>query len=153
MADKMPTVEEIEVMADFMLGFDPGFHNEKYVLSMHNKCAVMLRTIAEHMRKSEPVAEVVEQDTKYHGYARAIKHLYPRSRVGWRNNLLAPGTKLYTTPLAEAEDARRYRWLRSHSVFANDSMRELWFDRSLDRGGMEELDKSIDAEMKGEGHG
>ena len=28
--------------------------------------------------------------------------------------------------------AERYRWLREHFRFANDSMRELWFDPALE---------------------
>ena len=49
-------------------------------------------------------------------------------------------------------DAERYRWLREHFRFANDSMRELWFDPALepdDAGLPVDLDQGIDAAMKG----
>jgi hypothetical protein len=49
--------------------------------------------------EQEPVAEVVEQDIKHHGYARAIKHLTA--------DLLPVGTKLYTHP--SRQDVRSYR--------------------------------------------
>lgn len=44
-------------------------------------------------------------------------------------------------------DAERYRWLRIHFKFANDSTREIWFDGDtlVDEPG--ELDDSIDAAM------
>ena len=45
--------------------------------------------------KEEPVAEVVEQDTSHHGYARAIRHLTP---VETKDDLLPVGAKLYTHP-------------------------------------------------------
>ena len=50
------------------------------------------------------------------------------------------------------KDAERYRWLREHFRFANDSMRELWFDPALepdDAGLPVDLDQGIDAAMKG----
>ena len=93
---------------------------------------------------------------------------------------LPPGTKLYTTAPAgagdavdaaiaareraydnrdmalqaaehDADDAVRYRWLREHFRFGNDSMREIWFDAMLapDDGG--DLDATIDACRKGDG--
>ena len=49
-------------------------------------------------------------------------------------------------------DAERYRWLREHFRFANDSMRELWFDQALepdDAGVPVDLDQQIDAAMNG----
>lgn len=52
------------------------------------------------------------------------------------------------TPSAEAKDASRYRWLRQHFRFANDSMHEIWFDASLepnDSGVPEDLDQELDA--------
>ena len=48
------------------------------------------------------------------------------------------------------KDAERYRWLREHFRFANDSLRELWFDPSLepdDSGVPYDLDTAIDAAM------
>ena len=47
-------------------------------------------------------------------------------------------------------DAARYRWLREHFRFANDSMRELWFDPAIepnDGGAPEDLDQEIDRAM------
>ena len=55
---------------------------------------------------------------------------------------------------AAREDAVRYRWLRMHYRFANDSTQEIWFDRSIHpdalRGAGEpaELDKAIDDARK-----
>ena len=49
-------------------------------------------------------------------------------------------------------DAERYRWLREHFRFANDSMRELWFDPVLepnDSGVPDDLDQEIDHAMSG----
>ena len=48
---------------------------------------------------------------------------------------------------SDAQDAARYRWLRKHFRFANDSLRELWFDPAIDPndGGVpEDLDQEID---------
>lgn len=50
------------------------------------------------------------------------------------------------------KDAERYRWLREHFRFANDSMRELWFDPVLepnDSGVPDDLDQEIDRAMSG----
>ena len=50
------------------------------------------------------------------------------------------------------KDAERYRWLREHFRFANDSMRELWFDPVLepnDSGVPDDLDQEIDRAMIG----
>ncbi|HWS78754.1 MAG TPA: hypothetical protein VN205_10325, partial [Thermomonas sp.] len=50
------------------------------------------------------------------------------------------------------KDAERYRWLREHFRFANDSMRELWFDPVLepnDSGVPNDLDQEIDRAMSG----
>ena len=50
------------------------------------------------------------------------------------------------------KDAERYRWLRKHFRFTNESMRELWFDSALepdDAGLPVDLDQGIDAAMKG----
>ena len=53
-------------------------------------------------------------------------------------------------PQGDALDAARYRWLRKHFRFANDSLRELWFDPAIDPndGGVpEDLDQEIDRAM------
>ena len=53
---------------------------------------------------------------------------------------------------ARMRDAERYRWLREHFRFANDSMRELWFDPVLepnDSGVPDDLDQEIDHAMSG----
>jgi len=48
------------------------------------------------------------------------------------------------------KDAERYRWLRTHFRFANDSVREIWFDPNIDLAGAygahepDELDAAID---------
>ena len=52
----------------------------------------------------------------------------------------------------QRKDAERYRWLREHFRFANDSMRELWFDPVLepnDSGVPDDLDQEIDRAMSG----
>lgn len=51
---------------------------------------------------------------------------------------------------ADAVDARRYRWLRDHHIFSNDSMQELWFSPYVKPNPSRppgDLDKSIDIEM------
>ena len=48
-------------------------------------------------------------------------------------------------------DAERYRWLREHFRFANDSMHEIWFDDTLepdDSGVPTDLDQTIDTAMQ-----
>lgn len=55
----------------------------------------------------------------------------------------------------DREDAERYRWLREHFRFANDSLRELWFDQTLepnDSSAQTDLDAAIDA-ARGAGGG
>jgi hypothetical protein len=64
-----------------------------------------------------------------------------------------PRMALFTHPPAdsgEAKDAARYRWLRLHCAFANDSMNEIWFDLHLERGETDALDRQIDAAMSAE---
>ena len=53
-----------------------------------------------------------------------------------------------------ARDAARYRWLREHFRFANDSLREIWFDAHTQVNQLDAkyLDDNIDAAM-GERHG
>ena len=59
----------------------------------------------------------------------------------------------YARGLVEAKrDAERYRWLREHFRFANDSMRELWFDPALEPNDSSvpvDLDAEIDRAMSG----
>ena len=53
-------------------------------------------------------------------------------------------------------DADRYRWLREHFRFANDSMHEIWFDDTLepnDSGVPTYLDQTIDSAMQQGGGG
>ena len=53
-------------------------------------------------------------------------------------------------------DAERYRWLREHFRFANDSMHEIWFDDTLepdDYGVPTDLDQTIDSAMQHGGGG
>ena len=53
-------------------------------------------------------------------------------------------------------DAERYRWLREHFRFANDSMHEIWFDDTLepdDSGVPTDLDTAIDSAMQQGGGG
>lgn len=127
----MPTVEEISELADLV---DSTCWGEE---SRHD-AAVMLRTIADQMRKTEPVARAMV------GYK--LEWVGPN----WGCNV-APGTLLYTTPLADTEDARRYRWLRNHFRFQNDSTHEIWFDFDVESilDDPECLDKTIDRAMKG----
>jgi hypothetical protein len=56
-------------------------------------------------------------------------------------------TGIYEQLKRMAADAARYRWLRSHCAFANDSMNEIWFDKHLERGELDTLDRQIDAAM------
>ena len=54
--------------------------------------------------------------------------------------------------LSVERDAERYRWLREHLRFANDSMRELWFDPALEPNDSSvpvDLDAEIDRAMSG----
>lgn len=53
----------------------------------------------------------------------------------------------------DPRDAERYRWLREHFTFGNDSMQEIWFDAhvSVEEQEPAELDAAIDKAMKVEG--
>lgn len=57
---------------------------------------------------------------------------------------------------AVVRDATRYRWLRTHFKFANDSTREIWFDGDTLVDEPSELDESIDvaitAQQQESGH-
>ena len=53
-------------------------------------------------------------------------------------------------------DAERYRWLREHFRFANDSMHEIWFDDTLEPDDSvvpTDLDQTIDSAMQQGGGG
>ena len=83
----------------------------------------------------------------------------PRYRAAAKriNEGFASVNRAEVIPLLElcrelARNAERYRWLREHFRFANDSMRELWFDPALepdDAGLPVDLDQGIDAAMNG----
>jgi hypothetical protein len=47
------------------------------------------------------------------------------------------------------KDAERYRWLRLHSIFANDSLQEIWFDAGVTTqpNTPTELDAAIDSAL------
>jgi hypothetical protein len=53
----------------------------------------------------------------------------------------------------DARDAERYRWLREHFRFANDSLRELWFDAHtmVNQEDAKDLDQAIDDAIKSQG--
>ena len=58
----------------------------------------------------------------------------------------------YKIAARNQRDAERYRWLREHFRFANDSMRELWFDPALEPNDSSvpvDLDAEIDRAMSG----
>ena len=70
--------------------------------------------------------------------------------------ILAANPAAILSLIAELEqakkDAERYRWLREHFRFANDSMRELWFDPALEPNDSSvpvDLDAEIDRAMSG----
>lgn len=78
----------------------------------------------------------------------AIINVPPNEPLKLRGNM----TDRIAELRALRSDAERYRWLRKHFRFANDSMRELWFDASLqpeNELAPVELDRSIDREMEG----
>lgn len=54
---------------------------------------------------------------------------------------------------AAERDAARYRWLREHFRFANDSLREIWFDAHtrVNQEDAKDLDKEIDAALQESG--
>ena len=74
-----------------------------------NDCYAAIK--ADRQARGEPVAEVVEQNTRYHGYPRAIKHLDETKE------LLPAGTLLYTAP-QPPQQARGepVAWLRSDEL-------------------------------------
>ena len=68
------------------------------------------------------------------------------------SQLAAASIAALEAKLAEArKDAERYRWLREHFEFANDSMEEIWFNSHIkhyEHGVSEELDAAIDAAIQ-----
>lgn len=54
------------------------------------------------------------------------------------------------TGLVESTDAERYRWLRTHFRWANDSMSELWFYYGIeaDEEQAKELDRTINESIE-----
>ena len=75
-------------------------------------------------------------------------------------DLVAAMMNFFVTHSAEIagalRDAERYRWLREHFRFANDSMHEIWFDDTLepdDSGVPTDLDTAIDSAMQQGGGG
>lgn len=73
--------------------------------------------------------------------------------LGWGGLVASKSEQREEARLAALErDAARYRWLREHFRFANDSMRELWFDPVLepnDSAVPDDLDQEIDHAMSG----
>lgn len=71
--------------------------------------------------------------------------------------ITAWNTRAHSAEIAGAlRDADRYRWLREHFRFANDSMHEIWFDDTLepdDSGVPTDLDTAIDSAMQQGGGG
>ena len=71
--------------------------------------------------------------------------------------IAAWNTRTHSAEIAGAlRDAERYRWLREHFRFANDSMHEIWFDDTLepdDSGVPTDLDTAIDSAMQQGGGG
>lgn len=73
--------------------------------------------------------------------------------MGWGGLVASRAEQRAEARLAALErDAARYRWLREHFRFANDSMRELWFDPALEPNDSSvpvDLDAEIDRAMSG----
>lgn len=68
------------------------------------------------------------------------------------DELYDSGGTAYKIAARNQRDAERYRWLREHFRFANDSMRELWFDPALEPNDSSvpvDLDAEIDRAMSG----
>jgi len=77
------------------------------------------------------------------------------SREAWRISYQSSeqaALAAYKIAARNQRDAERYRWLREHFRFANDSMRELWFDPALEPNDSSvpvDLDAEIDRAMSG----
>jgi hypothetical protein len=69
--------------------------------------------------------------------------------IGVLQKRLSTATSATPAISEDARDAARYRWLRTHSIFANDSLRELWFDKDnkAHPETFTELDREIDRLM------
>lgn len=143
----MPTVEEIEAMANN--------RNNIGSFDWPSACADMLRAIADQMRKSEPVAWLITWATEEGPVAYA--------RIGKEPSLkcFSPGTTvvpLYATPRADAEDARRYRWLCNQGIddglFIASGSTGTWGECGhSDWAGLKNLlDQRIDSAMKEDSH-
>jgi hypothetical protein len=98
-------------------------HQQCNAVEVTDKDARMLYSIAAYMAKNE--SPKCADDL-----------IYLASRI--EKSLSAVASR-------DREDAERYRWLRGHSIFCNDSMHEIWFDKSNDRGDVEGFDAAIDA--------
>lgn len=83
-----------------------------------------------------------------------------RQSIDWLREAMAKDWNTRTNPppvdAAAERDATRYRWLRTHFKFANDSTREIWFDGDTLVDEPSELDESIDvaitAQQQESGH-
>lgn len=136
----IPTVEDIKIVADAI---------EEYPRSGEARCDAirMLRAIADQMRKSEPVAWRFKPP-KLETWA-ITQHAFDPVEVKLSKCVVEP---LYTSPLADAEDARRYRWLRQRvNVTDGQPFIARWHGCASVWTG-EEADKTIDAAMKEDSH-
>lgn len=147
MSNKMPTEQEIRVMAEnvrqtWSLGIS-SIERERASKSAHN----MLLAIADHLSKSEPVVYYVNAIED----GGSILYVYPPTAK--------VGDLLYTTPPADAEDARRYRYIKSQmEVGAVQAQLPLhrsvyWIGTYIDCDNVQNVSEAIDAAMNGWVHG
>lgn len=141
----MPTAEEIDSMSDNLrINAQHGQHVMDDLLDASR----MLRAIVDHLRKSEPVAWMEPNEG---GYINALT-----KREVWATAVYT--IPLYTTPLADADDARRYRWLCNQRIddglFIASGSTGTWGECGhSDWGGMKgALDERIDTAMKEDRH-
>lgn len=135
----MPTVEEINELADLVGSTCWGEE------SRHD-AAIMLRAIADHLSKSKPVAYATHHEPPM---------VFTEIDEAWSycEDDESP-LPLYTTPLADAEDARRYRWLRENTRDSFDGSPHIlsWHTGCNYVYSGEAADKAIDAYMKESGN-
>jgi len=82
--------------------------------------------------------------------AQAIEQLRTPRTAATQSAPIGPATAAHD---AMVRDAGRYRWLRLHHKFANDSMREIWFDSTIHHSALKgesasDLDRAIDEAAK-----
>lgn len=145
----MPTAEEIEAMAERLRSPDVDFDT-------CDEATEMLSYIANQMHKSElsivPAAWI--RTCHYVGTCNSPPEIDIECVPGCDKPAGSGWALLYESPLADTEDARRYRWLRENTRDSFDGSPHIlsWHTGCNYVYSGEAADKAIDAYMKESGN-